>query len=110
MLLTSQGSKSSSITDNGYVILDNGLIIQWGKTNAIPTQEILNRHVFSIPFPHKCFTISLTTDCNYTTGWYDVDVWVQLASYDRTGFSFAPQAASLGWDRPLYAHFIAIGY
>lgn len=64
-LVFSQGSKSSSVTDNGYIVLDNGLIIQWGRLNNLrpldaPIFDNSNKVVFPISFPHKVFSITAT--------------------------------------------------
>lgn len=68
LLSPSQGNNSFSISDNGWIKLDNGLIIQWGYIkNEIPN-IIQSGHAktsivhvnFPISFPHKVFNVTTT--------------------------------------------------
>ena len=66
------GITSGSLGDNGYVKFKNGLIIQWGTSadinrwtsdsglNNMSVPETVN---FSIEFPSKCLSISITPHC-----------------------------------------------
>lgn len=54
---------SGSSTTNGYIILPNGLILQWGFVDwgSIQIEGLYGPYAFPIPFPSSCFNISLTT-------------------------------------------------
>ena len=105
MLLASQGSKSSSVTDNGYVELDNGLIFQWG---IIPKGDW--RYTVSFPkaFPHKCFNIlfaRINEIENYT--WEHTPV---IRSWSTTQFSIEIRGSDRNTASQLTIPWFAIGY
>jgi hypothetical protein len=54
--LTSQ----SMFSDNGYYKFPNGLIMQWGKIQGFPDDQI-RRYNFNKPFEHECFALLFTT-------------------------------------------------
>ena len=52
------GSTSESFADDGYVKLDNGLIMQWGQeTVSASTQTV----TFPIEFPTACLNVTATS-------------------------------------------------
>tara|TARA_Y100000034_G_scaffold25642_1_gene30261 strand:+ start:401 stop:892 length:492 start_codon:yes stop_codon:yes gene_type:complete len=52
------GSTSESFADDGYVKLDNGLIMQWGQEDADASTETVT---FPIPFPTACLNVTATS-------------------------------------------------
>ena len=60
--LSSQSSNQGEImfSDSGYYKFSNGLIMQWGKIQGFPDDQI-RTYKFNIPFEHKCFALMFTT-------------------------------------------------
>ena len=94
-LLASQGSKSSSVTDIGYVELDNGLIFQWGCFKNLQSQDNStfndsNKVVFPKPFPHKAFSINVTIldshPNNRETNIGDTNTVLNVSNYNQQYF------------------------
>jgi hypothetical protein len=52
------GSTSESFADDGYVKLDNGLIMQWGQETVSATTETVT---FPIEFPTACLNVTATS-------------------------------------------------
>ena len=104
--LVSQGSnKSSSITDNGYVKFDNGLILQWG---LIPKDSWRYNVSFPIPFPHKCFNI-LFSRINYNENntWEHTPV---IRSWNNSQFSIEVRGTDRNTFSGFYIPWVALGY
>jgi hypothetical protein len=59
------GSTSESFADDGYVKLDNGLIMQWGQETAAATTETVT---FPIEFPTVCLNVVATAYRSSVTG------------------------------------------
>ena len=59
------GSTSESFADDGYVKLDNGLIMQWGQETAAEASETVT---FPIAFPNACLNVTCTDYANGDTG------------------------------------------
>jgi len=53
------GTNGHSLTDNGYTILGNGLILQWGKSGTVGVGSTQSVN-FVITFPSACLNLSLT--------------------------------------------------
>lgn len=51
---------TSSKTTNGYVILPNGLIMQWGVNQAAVGTYGMGTITFPIPFPTACLNVQIT--------------------------------------------------
>ena len=104
------GISNQSLNENGYVKFDGGLIFQWGTTveGYFSENRIMDIH-FPISFPHKCFAIS-SSIWIHNDGW--VDHWVQILSYDTSGFKCKTMAdddhSGAGADRG--CSYIAVGY
>ena len=79
----------AAMGQNGYVKLQNGLIIQWGiSTNVWPEQSATIR--FPIQFPNACFVVVPGTHCAAGAG---SDVWAQVNSFDKEKFTWFAQAS-----------------
>lgn len=54
--------EGSNLTENGYVKLANGLIVQWGSSN--PTESVETWSAFDVTFPqvfpNACYSVMLT--------------------------------------------------
>ena len=59
------GSTSESFADDGYVKLDNGLIMQWGQETVSATTETVT---FPIEFPTACLNVVATAYRSSVTG------------------------------------------
>ena len=91
--LNSRGAIAGSNTANGYVKLDNGLIIQWGTTGTTAT-------IFPIAFPNAGLQVVVQINYNVYGTFSGQDVYV--SGITQTGFSRTRYAAGCTW--------IAIGY
>ncbi len=49
-----EGGQGKSLSGNGYSIMDNGLILQWGKTFVSGSTRLL---LFNMVFPNSCFSV-----------------------------------------------------
>jgi len=58
------GTNGNLLTDNGYTILGNGLILQWGYYNGSGNAALGIDITFPIPFTTSCFMIN----ANYQIG------------------------------------------
>ena len=58
----SDAKSETSFGDDGYLIMPNGFILQWGQVTATSTTETVT---FPIPFPHRCLNITCT---DYASG------------------------------------------
>lgn len=83
-----------SLTANGYQILSNGLIIQWGECDE-------GSNTFPITFPNQCFSC-VATFSNVTTAAAGNTISINSAS------SFTYQFGGPGDNQ--HAYFLAIGY
>lgn len=103
MLTLSEGkadlsSFENSKTTNGYQKLPNGLIFQWGQSNAEPLPDGA-LVVFPIAFPNGCFTITTSDYSNDNLYYHGID------SISNTSFKLYTTHSSLD-----AARWIAIGY
>ena len=77
--------RESSVTQNGYTYLPNGILIQWG----IDTSDSDGDHTitFPIPFPNNCFSVSVNH--KLSGGWNTDEKYgypITAKSYDTNGF------------------------
>ena len=77
--------RESSVTQNGYTYLPNGILIQWG----IDTSDSDGDHTitFPIPFPNNCFSVSVNH--KLSGGWNLSTLYgypITAFSYDKNGF------------------------
>jgi len=77
--------RESSVTQNGYTYLPNGILIQWG----IDTSDSDGDHTitFPIPFPNNCFSVSVNH--KLSGGWNTDEKYgypITAKSYDKNGF------------------------
>jgi len=96
-----------SKTTNGYCILPNGLIMQWGKSAASTGEGPISVQ-FPIPFPSACLNVTATAD--NTTGLYSgtaYDYFAQVSTFNTTTLTLIKQAA-VGQSMSIYWQ--AIGY
>lgn len=95
------------MTDSdGYVKLDNGLILQWGKiSNVIFDESHFEIAQFKQSFPHVCF--SVVASCNQSTIIKGMRT-VYVSSYNNSqafflpGFTVEQMNGSITW--------MAVGY
>lgn len=79
----------AALGTNGYVKLQNGIIIQWGlSTDVWPEKS--STIMFPIPFPNTCFIVVPGTHCVAGAG---SDVWTQINSFDKSQFTWFAQAS-----------------
>ena len=77
-------SQSGSLfSENGYSILPNGLIFQWGVANSTPGSRYLISHNFNIPFPHK--TLQVQTETQTTNG---IGNSTEVIDWNTTSFRY----------------------
>ena len=100
--------EETSITSNGYITFDNGLIIQWGKTSAIDPLQVSNANrevTFPIPFKEACYSIAccFSENVTLTTGAMGM-TYLQLTHLSNTKFSYY---SNTYYSEPRY--WIAIG-
>ena len=88
---------ASTLSANGYITLNNGLMIQWGKNTNTAGATV--SHTFATPFPNNCWVVNLQRIQN-TTG----TLWsTYVRTLSNTGFTFyAPNSGGQHF-------FIAIG-
>lgn len=103
-------SYNQSFTQNGYVILPDGLIIQWGQatTNAINANNGQNIEItFPIPFTTNVFYIDAK---NKSGGAYFANVKEICRYVDNTKFSLELWNSGAGTTAIFNYYWIAIGY
>ena len=93
----------SQIATNGYVKIGS-IIIQWGVSNTV-SPENSGSVTFPIAFPNACFTVVPGTYCSSGPS---SDVWGQINSFTKTGFTWFAQAS--GDIVNMRVTWIAIGY
>ena len=72
---------ASSLSANGYIKLNNGLMIQWGKSTDT---NINGSHTFATAFPTNCWAVTLVRVENTTgTKWS-----TYIKTLSRTAFTF----------------------
>lgn len=71
---------------NGYIVFDNGLMLQWGviNTNFDGGVKIAT---FAKPFPHKCMTVVTST---YQSHWIGGIRFNSVRGYDSIHAEFVP--------------------
>ena len=95
--LSSQGNIVGKVSDNGYIKLSNGLIVQWGRFRNRPPYD----YSYPIPFPNKCFCVTLA-DVDKSSSELNAYVYNE----DRNHFGFGSDEDGL----VEYFSIIAIGY
>ena len=106
--LSDLGGGSSFLDLNGYVILNSGVIIQWGKVNA-PSLDTQYPVVFRMAFPNACLSVIPAT-INSTTS--NDDIIARLISISNTGAVIRTEKSASYTASPStrYLGYIAIGY
>jgi hypothetical protein len=104
------GEFDGKLTEDGWVKLPNGLIMQWGVTpgrsGAADAQVEYVR--FPIPFPHTAFSGSATTEVVKES--VDIDWWYQISSLTKDGMDVIRVTANRNHSDITKAHWIAVGY
>lgn len=95
---------ASSLSGNGYIKLQNGLILQWGSVSTVAGEGAQNIS-FPIAFPTQCFTAVATLKGNSSAG---NDMWLQVTGFNTTTLNTFYQAASSG-NSGYGAYWIAVG-
>ncbi|MCW7549349.1 phage tail protein [Photorhabdus sp. APURE] len=101
-------SFSANLVENGWQKLPSGLIIMWGIAlvafggSGQPNSGYLNN--FPIPFPNKCFSITLTH-----TGWDPGAAGIFGAKVENQS-QFRCYRSNTGYTPAVQTAFIAIGY
>jgi hypothetical protein len=94
-------NEGTTLDTNGYLKLNNGLIIQWGKYGiGVNTTATVT---FPIAFPNDVFNVSFGTTY---PGQNKISVSLNITTLDVNGFTF------YNWDtsRGSYINYISIGY
>ena len=94
-----------STSANGYVKLENGLIIQWGRGNSVNGETSVETQ-FPITFPTACLRVVASPFCSNANA--SVDGWIQVMSYDTSKFKYFGQYN--GDVGGIACDYIAIGY
>jgi len=85
------GSTSKSFADDGYVKLDNGLIMQWGQETISATTEVVT---FPISFPTACLNIVASVYLSGDTGGITSELAIHTLP-SSTGVTFSTKT---NWD------------
>jgi hypothetical protein len=100
----------TSLSTNGYQIMPNGLIMQWGSTpNDIGGANTSHSINFPIPFPNQALNVIVGTYTSST----DVNGsqrMAQLVSYTNTGFVWFSDNLDDTGTEPIGIHYTALGY
>lgn len=100
-------------SDNGYLKLPNGLILQWGKVNTTWPGEGPYAVTFPVAFPQKCLNTQITILSDGRKGSVNLDITIPVGTLKPTGFdamfnAMAFQGSSAADLRGFY--WFAIGY
>lgn len=101
--LNSNPITESLLESDGYVKIGS-IIIQWGISESV-SPEASGSVTFPKQFPKACFTVVPGTYC---AAGASSDVWGQINSFDKTGFTWFAQASGDIVD--MRVTWIAIGY
>lgn len=101
---TSATNWTTSFNTNGYMILPNGIIFEWGSTNASTTVD--TSITFPVAFPNACLNIQATY--NKTAGVGDATI-TRVSNISKTGFLMTRDAFTTVYSTVNKAWF-AIGY
>lgn len=100
-----QAGTTGSLATNGWTRLPNGMIMQWGATPALVSNETAANITFPIAFPTSCASISLTTHAPIA-----VNNTPQVVSYNRFGATFRNKSVeTVNWGG-MYMLWTAYGY
>ena len=91
----------NSKSENGYTMLPNGLILQWGVDKNVPQGENTKPTLFPIAFPNACFAVTVA---HYGAG-QDISA-MSFGTPTRTSATFRHNWAYT----PTAVAYIAIGY
>ena len=73
---------ASTLSANGYIKLNNGLMIQWGRNTD--TSGLSTTHTFATAFPNNCWVVNLQrNESAAATRWSSY-----VTALSRTGFTF----------------------
>ena len=108
------GITDSDIKSNGYVKFNNGLIVQWGKTEnqyEYVHANTANEHKFKIEFPSQCFTVICQPymDGATTAG---LETMASVVEMNSKGFKFVHDKFANSWgggERAWWLRYIALG-
>lgn len=98
------GIDKSLLTSNGFTVLPNGLIIQWGSVGAT-FSETWNSVTFPLTF-NQVFAVTATSINSNASN--ENDYWLQVYSLTNSGCSFYHNSADGGSDASP-GYYIAIG-
>lgn len=96
------GAFTGSMTQNGWVVLPNGLIIQWGRFAASPNTT--TRVSFPMTFPSGCFAVSPNAGASGGADSSDNPPVLLGNTVDQLGFTVFSADDATG-----YGGYIAIG-
>ena len=84
---------ASTLSSNGYTVLPNGLILQWGNaTSPFASPTSFATVTFPTPFPNSCFNIQATyTSATLTAVQYYP---INVSNISNTGFMCTMKASS----------------
>jgi hypothetical protein len=110
------------ISDEGWVKLPNGLIIQWGKSpirkngrvgydGSYPEwrEDDFFQQFFPIPFPNVCFKVILTVETWALEDRRHSDFEAQIWTFGQTYFHYNIQEFSSNVTNPMRIHYVALG-
>ena len=100
-------------SDNGYLKLPNGLILQWGKVASGWPGEGPYTVTFPVAFPNNCLNTQITVLSDGRKGSVNLDITIPVGTLKPTGFdamfnAMAFQGSSAADLRGFY--WFAIGY
>jgi hypothetical protein len=98
------GDLPCQIAANGYQVLPNGLIVQWGLTTPVDSETTVTV-TFPVKFPNACFVCIPGT----YNGSAVCERVFQVNTYNQTGATFQLNAWGTSTGTQL-AHWVAIGY
>jgi hypothetical protein len=103
---------TSSKTANGWCVLPNGLIMQWGTHLTAMANYSVSTVTFPIPFPNACFTVQLTARAvTATVAGATLENGIKLNGVPTTTtFGVYVNWAGNQAGVPIYPTWIAIGY
>lgn len=99
----------TSLSTNGYQIMPNGLIMQWGNIGPFTTQ-VSPSATFPIPFPTTCINAQTTARIRTAGGSSSQGTFSQLVRFDSNRLQIQVQNAEIEPFDPTDIYWFAIGY
>jgi hypothetical protein len=96
--------KAGSVAPNGYTILANGLIMQWGTVTSVPSNS--DAITFPIAFPHAVFQVQTTYNPVSASSAYIP----RARNVTTTGFTFSSDNFNGGLNPSTIKYWFATGY